>query len=142
MYNEDGIQIGILPSIDGYLYKYNFLNSQMSDLYASDGADSSSSSTSSGASGGSVKFIDRLEKFPFDLRQVLSSSFKINDEIGFIGSVNILTLGIHAKTGHVSPHLNIESSAFLILIIIQLKHIYSSSTTARPTAAFTITTGS
>ena len=87
MYNEDGVQIGILPSLDGYLYKY---------ISHETSPDEDSSSPPS-----SIRYIDRLERFPFDLRQVLANSFKINDDIGFIGSVNVLTLGIHATTGQV-----------------------------------------
>ncbi len=43
-----------------------------------------------------------LNIFSQDLESVLSNSYRVNNDIGFIGSVNILTLGINFKTGKVN----------------------------------------
>jgi hypothetical protein len=88
---EDDVQMGILASLDGRLYKYNSK------------IDSDSSSSSFKENSRDFKFqIESLEEFPFDLESVLSNSFKVNNDIGFIGSVNILTLGINYQTGKVN----------------------------------------
>ncbi len=87
---EDDVQIGILASLDGRLYKYNSK------------IDSDSSSSSFKENSKDIKFqIESLEEFPFDLESVLSNSFRVNNDIGFIGSVNILTLGINYQNGKV-----------------------------------------
>lgn len=86
--------MGILASLDGRLYKYN----------SKINTDSSSSSYKEKSK--NFKFqIESLEEFPFDLENVLSNSFRINNDIGFIGSVNILTLGINYQTGKVYFYL-------------------------------------
>ncbi len=92
--HEDDVQMGILASLDGRLYKYN----------SKINTDSSSSSFKEKSK--NFKFqIESLEEFPFDLENVLSNSFRINNDIGFIGSVNILTLGINYQTGKVYFYL-------------------------------------
>lgn len=80
-YDNDN-QIGILPSLDGRLYRYNskispdFLDNQNNPF-----------------------LVDSLQEYPFDLDEVLSSSFKFNNEHTIVGDKKIVILGINSQTG-------------------------------------------